>query len=170
MTKDPKEKLLQGLQSDLSRKTYSFVEYITNASPYIPEHFAPLWSLLIVLRREEREHAKLLSRIIAALGGIPDPMLFDESAADLNYLRLDYLGQLLIKHKERAVTEFEQRVAEANGFPEIRAVLLELLAAEKDQLQRIRNTFEECRAKEKASADRSGDAAASVHNNEPPQN
>ncbi len=146
MTLETKDQLLAGLQSDLSRKTYSFVEYVTHASPYVPESFVPLWKLLLEIRREEKEHARILSRAIVSLGGIPTPMLFDESAADLNYLRIDYLANLLVKDKEKSVAEFETRVAQASGFPEIRLVLLELLEAEKRQLERIRRSLEECRS------------------------
>ncbi len=138
--------LIDGLQRDLSRKTYSFVEYITHASPYIAPAYEPLWKLLLRLRQQEREHANTISRLIVALGGIPNPMIMDESAADLNYLRLEYLGQLLVRHKEQSVREFEVRVEQAAGFPEIRAILLDILSAEESQLRELRETLEQCRA------------------------
>jgi len=141
------DKLIEKLQYDLSRKTYSFIEYVTHASPYIAEPYEPLWNLLLELREEERKHARMLSALIVRLGGIPTPTLFDESAADLNYLRIEYLTELIIRHKENSVAEFEQRIEDASGFPEARAVLLEILEAEKRQVARLRDTLNECMQK-----------------------
>jgi hypothetical protein len=89
----------------------------------------------------------MLSALIVRLGGIPTPTLFDESAADLNYLRIEYLTELIIRHKENSVAEFEQRIEDASGFPEARAVLLEILEAEKRQVARLRDTLNECMQK-----------------------
>ncbi len=136
-----REELIEKLQRDLTRKTYSFVEYVTMASPYVPEGREPMWELLLRLRTEERQHAELLSRLIVALGGIPNPGLFDEGAADTNYLHIDYLYKLLIRHKEQSVKEFEQRVNDSSGFPEARAVLLKILEDEKEQLAVLRECF-----------------------------
>jgi bacterioferritin (cytochrome b1) len=153
---DAKAALIDGLQQDLSRKTYSFVEYITNAAPYITEPYEPLWQLMLDLRKEERQHARVIGQLIVMLGGIPNPMLFDESTADFNYLRIEYLAELLLRHKERCVAEFEKRVEQAAGFPEVRAVLLDLLAAEQQQLSRLRDVLDACRERQAKAANAPG--------------
>jgi len=144
MNEAPRATLLERLEACVSGKTYSFVDYIVNASPYIAERFAPLWELLLQLRKEEREHARMLSRLVVKMGGVPNPRIFDESAADLNYLRIEYLAKLLIQAKEKAIGELEKTIELCAGAPEAREVLLELLAAEQQQLVRIRETLASC--------------------------
>lgn len=160
MTSLPQETVLQWLIEELSRKTYSFVEYISHASPYIPQHLAPLWDLLLELRKEERAQADLLSRAIVEAGGIPTPMLLDESMADLNYLRLDYLVKLLIDHKKQAVARLEERVSKLEGYPTLRVVLLEILETEKSHIEKLRATLAECEQRREQSEKSSGASEA----------
>lgn len=132
------DQLIEKLQYDLSRKAYSFAEYISHASPYIRAGQEELWQTVLEVRGEERRHARMLEQLIRDLGGVPRPRLFDESATDLNYLRLDHLVERLLKHKEASVAQWEERIQETNHFPWVRAVLLEILRDEKRQVERLR--------------------------------
>ncbi|MCX7625813.1 MAG: hypothetical protein N2Z21_06340 [Candidatus Sumerlaeaceae bacterium] len=145
------DEVVEWLQEELSRRSYSFVEYITHASPFISKRFAPLWELLLELRKEERGLAETLSRTIVQLGGIPNPQLLDESIADLNYLRLEYLGKLLILHKEAHVGRLAERIAQLGGYPIARTVLLSVWEADKHHIQRLTSTLAACSEEQSAS-------------------
>jgi rubrerythrin len=134
----PAETLVAKLQDDLTRKTYSLIEYVTMASPYVPEGKGEMWDLLLKLRGEERGHSRILSRLIVDLGGIPAPGLFDEGAADTNYLNIVYLYGLLIRHKESSVRELQERVADTAGYPGARTVILQVLADEERNLAELK--------------------------------
>lgn len=138
------DEIMAWLQEELSRRSYSFVEYITHASPYIPARFAPVWDLLLQLRAEERALAELLSRTIVQLEGIPNPQLLDESVADLNYLRLDYLVKLLIRDKEANVARLEGRIAQLGGYPVARTAMLVVWEKDKQHLERLARTMADC--------------------------
>lgn len=139
-----RDEVMAWLQEELSRRSYSFVEYITHASPYIPERFVPVWDLLLQLRTEERTLAEVLSRTIVQLEGLPNPQLLDESVADLNYLRLDYLAKLLVKHKETNVARLSGRIAQLSGYPLARNALLTVWETDKQHLERLSRTMADC--------------------------
>lgn len=141
MTTLPLE-LLKGLQEDLTRKTYSFTEYILMCSPYVPAGREPLVELLRTLVAEEHRHARLIGEMIVSLEGIPNPGLFDESAADMNYLDIVFLYGLLIGHKERTIGHFAERLQQAEKHPQVRESLGRIMEDEKRQLQDLKAALE----------------------------
>ena len=141
MTTLPLE-LLKGLQEDLTRKTYSFTEYILMCSPYVPAGREPLMELLARLVEEEHRHARAIGGMIVLLEGIPNPGLFDESAADMNYLDIVYLYGLLIRHKEKTIVHFAERLRQAEGFPPVLEGLGRIMEDEKRQLDDLKGALE----------------------------
>lgn len=135
----PAEVLVERLQDDLTRKTYSFAEYVTMSSPYIPPGKQPMFDLLLRHRDEDHEHARALGRVIVDLGGVPNPGLFNEGVADMNYLDIRHLYKLLIGAKEQSVQAFEERLREAGGYPEAETVLKSVLEAERKQLAELKS-------------------------------
>lgn len=146
------EQLIDRLQLDLTRKSYSFTEYITMSSPYVPEGKEPMWRLLLRHRAEERDHARMLGKLIVSLGGIPNPGLFDEGAADTNYLSIFYLYDLLIKSKLDSISAFEERLKETDEFPDARDVVQRILEDERRQLSELNAVLAEYKPKPKAPA------------------
>lgn len=136
------EELIEKLQLDLTRRTYSFAEYITMSSPYIPAGQEPMWNHVVELAKEEKANARQLGRLIIALGGVPTPGLFDEGAADTNYLSIGYLYGLLVKWKEDSLRQLEARVEESSGYPQVREVLLKIVEQERRQCEDLRDAID----------------------------
>jgi bacterioferritin (cytochrome b1) len=130
--------LVARLQEDLTRKANSFAEYVRISSPYIAEGQQPLCDLVARQAMEERAQADSIARLIVALGGVPAPGIFDEGAADLNYLRITHLAEMLLRTREKAVAVAEQRVEDCAGHPEARQVMLAVLECEERHLRELR--------------------------------
>ena len=126
--------LVDILQGDLTRKTNSFAEYVTHCSPYVPPGCEPMVELIAAHAAQDREQAVALGEMIYALGGIPNPGMFDESVADTNYLSIVYLFDLYVRLKRESVESYEARVDECSGHPAVRALVLRILEREQQQL------------------------------------
>lgn len=137
------DRLISHLQEDLTRKSHSFAEYMAASSPYVAQGKEEMWELLLKVRAEEQEHARRISRLLISLGGVPNPGLFDASAADMNYLSIDYLYGLLIRSKCEYVKTLDRRLEETRGFHEAFLLLGDMLDAE----QRHITQLEECLAR-----------------------
>lgn len=133
----PVQELIELLQEDLTRKSYSFTEYITMSSPYVPKGKEAMVRLLERLTLHEHEHAEWIARLIVDLGGIPNPGLFDEGAADTNYLNIFYLYDLLIRSKEKSIHLFEERLQQCAGYREAEQVIAAIVKQERDQLKEL---------------------------------
>ena len=140
------EELIDRLQLDLTRKTTSFAEYLTNCSPYIPPGAEPLWDLLVRTRDQERQHADLLARTIVEYDGVPSPGVYDEGTSDANYLHIFHLYELLKRSKESSIRMFEKRIAEADGYPAARHVLGNILEDERRQLAELTAALDAARS------------------------
>lgn len=140
----PATELIEKLQLDLTRKAYSFTEYITVSSPYIARGKEPLWAALLTQRNQEQKHAEILARLIVSLGGVPNPGLFDESVADMSYLSIVYLYGQLIQSKKRSTSAFEERLGQCKGFPEGEAVINQILDEERQQLEQLEQLLSTC--------------------------
>lgn len=127
------EQMIERLQFDLTRKTYSFSEYVTTSSPYVPPGKDEMWDLLLKHRAQNRAQAQLLARAIVDLGGVPQPGLFDDGAADTNYLSIVYLFELLARTLTEAIRITEERLCETKCFPALRPLLEHILHEEKRQ-------------------------------------
>jgi hypothetical protein len=136
------EVLVKRLQEDLTRKSHSLAEYMAASSPYVAKGREAMWELLLKVRDEDQEHARRLSSLLVSLGGIPHPGLFHASAADMNYLGIEYLYGLLIRSKRESVTLFEQRLHQAKGYHEAFVLIGDILDAEKRHVAEL----EECLA------------------------
>lgn len=134
----PVQELIAHLQEDLTRKSYSFTEYVTMSSPYVPKGKEAMVRLLERQTARQHEHADLIARLIVDLGGIPNPGLFDESAADTNYLNIFYLYGLLIQSKENSIRLFEERVPQCAGYREAEQVIGIILTQERQQLTELK--------------------------------
>jgi hypothetical protein len=137
--------LVDRLQFDLTRKTYSFTEYITISSPYIPPGKEEMWDLLLQHRQQNREQARRLSRIIVDLGGIPQPGLYNEGAADTNYLSIIYLYNVLVRTIEGSVRATQERITQAEGYPAVRQLMEAILAEERKQHSEVSAMLEKHR-------------------------
>lgn len=136
MTLTP-ERLTWKLQFELTRKAFSFAEYIAASSPYIPKGAEHLWKVVQHQARIEQSNAQTIAELIVELGGVPTPGLFDEDHADTNYLSILYLCGLLIKLRKKTVSEMEDLIAEAKGHPHVQGVLQQLLEQEHQMLAEL---------------------------------
>ena len=139
--------LIARLQTDLTRKACSFTEYVTNSSPYVAPGQEPMWEALVRQAREDRALALDIGRLIVAMGGVPEPGVFDEIAADTNYLAIGYQYRELIRRKEAELAMTEERVRECDGHPAARDVMLGVLEAEQRQLAELREVRDRCAPK-----------------------
>ena len=84
-------------------------------------------------------------QVIIRLGGIPNPGLFDEGSADMNYLSIVFLFERLLRLKAEAIRELEERVGQTNGYPEAREVLLGILNEDRRRHEHLVERFDLCR-------------------------
>lgn len=139
--------LIARLQMDLTRKVCSFTEYVTNSSPYIAPGQEPMWEVLVRQAREDRALALDIGRLIVAMGGVPDPGVFDALAADTNYLAIGYQYRELLRRKEAELGMTEERVRNCDGHPAARDLMLRVLEAEQRQMAELREVREHCAPK-----------------------
>ena len=129
--------LIDHLQIILTRKTFSFAHYITISSPYVAPDKATLWDLAVSQAGEDHEAALSLGRLIISLGGVPQPGIFDELAADTNYLSIPYMMKELLQRRLDEMVQTEKSLPLCDGYPTARECLLQILETEKAQIEQI---------------------------------
>ena len=129
--------LIDHLPILLTRTTFSFAHYITISSPYVAPDKASLWDLAVSQAAEDRDQALCLGRLIISLGGVPQPGIFDELAADTNYLSIAYMMEELLRRRLDQVAQTEKSLPLCDGYPTARECLLQILETEKAQIERI---------------------------------
>ena len=154
--------LIDHLQIILTRKTFSFAHYITISSPYVAPDKASLWDLAVSQAAEDREEALCLGRLIMSLGGVPQPGIFDELAADTNYLSITYLMEELLRRRKDEVAQSEKSLPLCDGYPTARECLLQILETEKAQVEQIKNAIATNAPSTETIAETSSEAAPPV--------
>jgi bacterioferritin (cytochrome b1) len=142
----PTEALIARLQIDLTRKTNSFSEYITHSSPYVAAGQEGMLEVVARHAKEERECAVEIARLIVALGGVPETGLFDEGAADTNYLSITHLFRMLLVRREKDLRMTEERIRDCDGHPAARELMLRVREMEERQLSELTAVLGKCDA------------------------
>lgn len=106
----------------LTRLQNSTAAYILDTNPYLSDNDQDAMKAIKAIANEEAAFCPLLERLIEKLEGIPQPGLPDPMLAELNYLSFPWLLDVMIKDKERDLVRQTKRVAQAEGFPEVKSI------------------------------------------------
>jgi bacterioferritin (cytochrome b1) len=136
-----RDELVEQLNALLSKEYNSLIRYIRDANPYVPQERASALPLLDQIIAGERRHAEQLGNLIIQLDGIPQPAPYDISIADINYLSLDYLAEMMLNEKQGLVQEYERLIAQTTDFADVRDALKRILAEEREHLDGLKKLF-----------------------------
>jgi bacterioferritin (cytochrome b1) len=136
-----RDELVEKLNALLGREYNSLIRYIRDANPYVPQERASALPLLDRIIAGEGRHAEQLGNLIIQLDGIPQPAPYDVSIADINYLSLDYLADMMINEKHDLVQQYERLIAQTSDLPDVREALRRNLAEERLHLDALKGLF-----------------------------
>ncbi|GAB4325598.1 MAG: hypothetical protein Kow0059_21700 [Candidatus Sumerlaeia bacterium] len=169
MTRDG---IIKGVNHLLNREANSLAAYVIEAEPFVaPGQSFALKELEQIARQESERAAELRRLMTQVLRTAPAENHFPPSVADLNYLSLPYLLDLLVRDKEQLCQEYEAFLAQMSGLGEwtevqntVRSCAVQSTAA----LAQLQNLRSRLRAVSSSGPSAAADAAAAGVSNHPP--
>jgi len=129
--------LIDALNQDLRRKSNELFRYALESTPYVArgdEFFLEAYARLIPL---DDDNAENLTAAIHILGGTPSPGVWDLGLADMNYLAIRHLNNVLLDLMRDTAAQIESHVPLTKGYPKIEAILLSVLDDTKFKIEQL---------------------------------
>jgi hypothetical protein len=136
------------LQDVIRRQTRSLLQYVSDAFPWTAPEEQGEVEVIRGLVVEERAAASDLARFLQRQHvGVPYAGSYPQRFTTINFVSLDYLLPLLVKHEREALAALEQE-AQQLEHPEARALLDRLLTIKRRHV----TTLEDLAAKARPAA------------------
>jgi bacterioferritin (cytochrome b1) len=150
MKQQEKEQIIEKLNAILSKEYNSMVQYVRDANPYVRPDEKPALKELDKVIDDEKRHARQLGQLITCLDGIPTPGTFEFGIADINYLALDYLMDLIVQDKEEIIGLYNKALEAAQSFSSIYSQLVHMKEEEQQHLMALQAIRENLQMKRKS--------------------
>ena len=125
----------------LSHKVDSLFKYVLESSPYVGDGDEELLRLVARVACSHNEQARELTRaIVDELDAVPDPLGHDIGIADLNYLSLRYLLEMLCDYQEHCLEETREYLPDLAAFPASAKIVERLIEQDKRDLDELRSS------------------------------
>ena len=134
MTDVTKQTAIALLNAAYNAKANSLAIYILTAEPYIAPGQESLLAFVSNIAKSDTELAEKLCQAITSLGGMAFQTTPDPFFAELNYLSIDYLANLLRTRMQAELQSFEAAASEVSGFLEAEEALSLLCSTTKKLL------------------------------------
>jgi len=118
----------------------SMLQYIENATPYVPKEHEADYEEIKRCRDDEIETVQELTDLIAALDGVPKAGVFPYWNIDLNYLDLRWMARFAAGHEEKEIALIEAELEDVGDDPRLHALLTKILARKRQHLELLRRT------------------------------
>lgn len=131
------QQLVEALNAAFSQKYHSLAQYILEARPYVPAGQTAAHELLAAIAAEDLAFADRIADAIEKIEGVPQLAIFSPEVANLNYLALDYLLQVLLKSLRGQLADYERFTVLAADAAPVRHLFTALAQATRRQIERL---------------------------------
>jgi len=135
LTRDEKVSLLNRVLHDTVN---SIVQYIDNATPFVPSYCEGRVADLRRMRDEQAHTANEVVALVGDLEGVPQVGVFPYWNVDLNYLDVRVLARFAADQEARSVAELEESLPDMRDDPRLFGALERILAEKRAHLAALR--------------------------------
>jgi bacterioferritin (cytochrome b1) len=122
-TAESRDNAIAILNDAFADRFHSWAEYILEAGPYVGEEDAALRRTVERIAKADRAAAERLAHVIEGLDGIPQVPAYPHRIAELNYLSLDFLRNVLREELTRQLKTYERQLPLLHNCAAARNVL-----------------------------------------------
>ncbi len=122
---------VQALNELFTRSYYSAAGYVFESQPFAHEEDDDALRQLREIRKQERQHARMLAQILESLDRVPEPGAFPYWYRDLNYLTVPFLGGFVIEALETDLAMYDAALEMTPEAMGLARTMLDAIRAEK---------------------------------------
>lgn len=145
-----RDQVIERINYFLNREAHSLTTYVLEAEPYVKPGQTYAIKELQSVAAQERKRAETLMRVMAdVLSAPPADRQYPSIVADMNYLSLPYLLELIVKGKERLIDEYEMFLAQTGGLADwatVREVVARAAQESRYDLEHLRSLMSRLKA------------------------
>ena len=140
---------IDALNELFTRAYYSAAGYVFESQPFGHDEDDDLLRALNEIRRQERQHARMLGQILESIDRVPEPGAFPYWYRDLNYLTVPYMGGFVVESLETDIGLYERALGLTPEAMGLARTMLDAIRAEKVvMLEELRPVADEAKVLE----------------------
>jgi|GEM_PF-6187748 len=105
---EERERILAFLEQAFSWKHNSLAAYIVGAEPYVEPGEEETLKAVQSIAAEDQKTAVQIGQAIESLGGVPRIAPYEPSVAELNYLSISYLAEVLLEKLKKELLYYSE--------------------------------------------------------------
>lgn len=132
------DKAAEALNAAFTQRYHSLAAYILSAQPFVEPGQESLLRVIREIAEYDRIEAEDIAETIETIGGIAQVVPYHHDVAELNYLSLTFLRNVLVQSLRKQLAGYEKRLAATAPIPLAHKCLSDLCDQMRRQIEKLR--------------------------------